>query len=64
MDAREIADIKACAGVAAHLIPDAIFGLRITGEAQTPLVSCTFLEIDRGTMTIAPADEGAPVLYV
>ena len=55
MDEREIADIKVCAGVAAHLIPDAIFGLRIAGEAQTPLVSYTSLEIDRGTMTIAPA---------
>lgn len=38
-----------------HLVPDAIFGLRIKRENTPPLTSYILLEVDRGTMTIAPA---------
>ncbi len=38
-----------------HVIPDAIFGLRLARENAPPITSYIFLEIDRGTMTIAPA---------
>jgi hypothetical protein len=38
-----------------HVIPDAIFGLRRMRENAPTLVSYYFLEIDRGTMTIAPS---------
>jgi len=37
------------------LAPDAIFGLRLTRDNASPLTSYFFLEVDRGTMTIAPA---------
>jgi len=38
-----------------HIIPDAIFGLRAPGAENRPIRTFVFLEIDRGTMTIAPA---------
>ncbi|MEI9996401.1 MAG: replication-relaxation family protein [Rhizomicrobium sp.] len=38
-----------------HIIPDAIFGLRIRKAEGRSLTSYYFLEIDRGTMTIAPS---------
>ena len=38
-----------------HIVPDAIFGLRMTGPDGRKTRSFVFLEIDRGTMTIAPA---------
>ena len=38
-----------------HLVPDAIFGLRRIGEDGKPTSSYFFVEVDRGTMTIAPA---------
>ena len=38
-----------------HTIPDAIFGIRQTGEDGKTRRAFIFLEIDRGTMTIAPA---------
>jgi hypothetical protein len=37
------------------LIPDAIFGLRVEQEGKPARRSYVFLEVDRGTMTIAPA---------
>lgn len=40
-----------------HVIPDAIFGLRRVREGAPALVSYYFLEIDRGTMTIAPSKQ-------
>jgi hypothetical protein len=39
-----------------HLIPDAIFGLRLARQGAKHLQSYIFLEIDRGTTTIAPAE--------
>jgi len=39
------------------VIPDAIFGLRLTGADGRKVRSFVFLEIDRGTMTIAPAKQ-------
>lgn len=39
-----------------YLAPDAIFGLRLKSADGTSRVSYFFLEIDRGTMTIAPAE--------
>ncbi len=39
-----------------YLAPDAIFGLRLRSPDGTFRVSYIFLEIDRGTMTIAPAE--------
>lgn len=41
-----------------YLIPDAIFGLRIERPGRPPLQSFYFLEVDRGTMTIAPSKSG------
>jgi len=38
-----------------HIIPDAMFGLRIARENAPAVRSYFFLEIDRGAMTIAPA---------
>ncbi len=38
-----------------HIIPDAIFGLRSIGADGRVTRTFVFLEIDRGTMTIAPA---------
>jgi hypothetical protein len=38
-----------------QIVPDAIFGLRMTGPEGRKTRSFVFLEIDRGTMTIAPA---------
>lgn len=49
-----------------HVIPDAIFGLRLEGPDGRPTRTFVFLEIDRGTMTIAPAKqvrEGDGFLY-
>jgi hypothetical protein len=40
-----------------HVIPDAIFGLRSVGADRRPTRTFVFLEIDRGTMTIAPAKQ-------
>lgn len=40
------------------VIPDAIFGLRLTEPDGRKVRSFVFLEIDRGTMTIAPAKQG------
>jgi hypothetical protein len=37
------------------LIPDAIFGLRVEQDGEPARRSYVFLEVDRGTMTIAPA---------
>ncbi len=37
------------------LIPDAIFGLRVERAGQPARRTYVFLEVDRGTMTIAPA---------
>ena len=37
-------------------MPDAIFGLRLEKPGAKPLRSYIFLEIDRGTMTITPAE--------
>jgi hypothetical protein len=39
------------------LIPDAIFGLRLTQPDGRKVRSFVFLEIDRGTMTIAPSKQ-------
>lgn len=39
-----------------HLIPDAIFGLRQTTPNGKTRAAYFFLEMDRGTMTIAPAE--------
>lgn len=39
-----------------YLAPDAIFGLRLKSPDGTSRVSYLFLEIDRGTMTITPAE--------
>lgn len=39
----------------AYVVPDAIFGLRALGPMGKPVRTFVFLEIDRGTMTIAPA---------
>lgn len=38
-----------------HIVPDAIFGLRSTAADGRKTRAFVFLEIDRGTMTIAPA---------
>ncbi len=38
-----------------HLAPDAIFGLRVERAGEPTRRSYVFLEVDRGTMTIAPA---------
>ena len=40
-----------------HIVPDAIFGLRLTDADGRKTRSFVFLEIDRGTMTIAPAKQ-------
>ena len=40
-----------------HIIPDAIFGIRATGEDGRTTRTFIFLEIDRGTMTIVPAKQ-------
>ena len=40
-----------------HIIPDAIFGIRVEGEDGKATRTFIFLEIDRGTMTIAPAKQ-------
>ncbi len=39
-----------------YLAPDAIFGLRLKGADGISRVSNIFIEIDRGTMTIVPAE--------
>lgn len=39
-----------------HLAPDAIFGIRVHQPDRDSLVSYVCLEIDRGTMTIQPAE--------
>ena len=41
--------------VTVQVVPDAIFGLRVTGPDGRKARTFVFLEIDRGTMTIAPA---------
>lgn len=41
-----------------HVMPDAIFALRIEREEDTALQSHVFLEVDRGSMTIAPTAQG------
>jgi hypothetical protein len=49
-----------------HVIPDAIFGLRFSPAGEAPKETFFFLEIDRGTMTIVPAEhvrEGDGFLY-
>ena len=43
------------ASATVQLVPDAIFGLRATHPDGKKVRSFTFVEIDRGTMTIAPA---------
>lgn len=43
------------ASATVQLVPDAVFGLRATSPDGKKVRSFTFLEIDRGTMTIAPA---------
>lgn len=40
-----------------QIVPDAIFGLRAPGPEGRPSRTFVFLEIDRGTMTIAPAKQ-------
>ena len=39
-----------------HLIPDAIFGLKVERSGEPVRRSYVFLEVDRGTMTIAPTE--------
>jgi hypothetical protein len=39
-----------------YLAPDAIFGLRLQAADGSSRTSYVFVEIDRGTMTIAPAE--------
>jgi hypothetical protein len=39
-----------------YLIPDAIFGLRLRRPDGTTRTSYLFVEVDRGTMTIAPSE--------
>lgn len=46
---------SATATASVHIIPDAIFGLRAVGEDGKAAKSHTFLEVDRGTMTVVPA---------
>lgn len=41
---------------AVNVAPDAIFGLKMTNSAGQAMSSYVFLEVDRGTMTIAPAE--------
>jgi hypothetical protein len=40
-----------------QIVPDAIFGLRVAGREGRPVRTFVFLEVDRGTMTIAPAKQ-------
>ena len=42
---------------AINVVPDAIFGLRLQRQNEKPMQSYVFLEIDRGTMTITPAEQ-------
>lgn len=39
-----------------NIVPDAIFGLRLQRQNEELMQSYVFLEIDRGTMTISPAE--------
>lgn len=39
-----------------NVVPDAIFGLRLQGPHDKAIQSYIFLEVDRGTMTISPAE--------
>ncbi|MGO8754654.1 MAG: replication-relaxation family protein [Gallionellaceae bacterium] len=41
---------------AINVVPDAVFGLRLQRQTEKPMQSYVFLEIDRGTMTIMPAE--------
>jgi len=40
-----------------NLVPDAIFGLRLERPKESPMQAYVFLEVDRGTMTITPAEQ-------
>ena len=54
------------AKVEVHIVPDAIFGLRLERPEKPALQSHVFLEVDRGSMTIAPnahVREGEGFLY-
>lgn len=42
---------------AINVVPDAIFGLRLQLQDEQPMQSYVFLEVDRGTMTIMPAEQ-------
>ena len=42
---------------AINVVPDAIFGLRLERQDEKPMQSYVFLEIDRGAMTILPAEQ-------
>lgn len=39
-----------------NIVPDAIFGLCVQRQNEKPMRSYIFLEVDRGTMTITPAE--------
>ena len=39
-----------------NVVPDAIFGIRVARQETKPMQSYIFLEVDRGTMTILPAE--------